>query len=490
MNKRSEKSSNMNKRLLSILVLVLSITNIFAQDSTANTSGFFTLKQCVETAIKYNLQVQQYGFTMEGSKVSLEQAKGNMLPYISGSITHGLSQGRVINPYTNTYVDQNLSSANYALNANVTLWNGSSIQNNIKASSLNYEASKMDWQQQKDNITISVILAYLQVLSNEEQLNAANKQAQTTKKQVERLDILNKDGAIKPSDLYDLKGQFANDELNVITTKNALETSKVALVQLMNVPYSESMELDKINTASELVLYDETTDQIYQQANNTLALVKAAELRRLSAAKTVKAARGYLYPSLYLYGNLGTNYSNAATLEVPGATSDVLTSYYAVDANNNKLSVYEPQTSYTNKVISYGDQWKNNLNTSYGVGLSIPILNGLQSRSRLRQARVTQKLVIVQEQTTKIQLRQNIELAYVNMKTAYDSYLKLSEQVDNFSQSFTAAEARFNAGVGTSVDYLIIKTKVDNATISQITSKYNYILRTKILDFYQGRLTF
>ena len=142
-----------------------------------------------------------------------------MLPFISGNINHGISQGKTIDPFTNSYVNQNLSYADYGLNGQVALWNAGSIRNNIRANSLNYQASKMDFQQQKDNITISVILAYLQVLNNNEQLNAAQQQLEVSRKQVERLEVLNKDGAVSPADLYNLKGDYGTNQLNVVKSK-------------------------------------------------------------------------------------------------------------------------------------------------------------------------------------------------------------------------------------------------------------------------------
>ena len=156
---------------------------------------------------------------MENSKVSSTLAKANMYPFLSGQINHGLSTGRSIDPFTNTYINQNLSTANFNVDASLALWNAGAIKNNIKANNLGYEASRMDLQQQKDNTTISVILAYLQVLNNQEQLNAAIQQADVTRKQVERLEVLNKDGAVAPGTYYDTKGQLANDEMNVIALK-------------------------------------------------------------------------------------------------------------------------------------------------------------------------------------------------------------------------------------------------------------------------------
>jgi outer membrane protein len=119
-----------------------------------------------------------------------------------------MNQGRSIDPFTNSYVTQQINFANYDINTSVTIWNGSSVRNNIKQSELTYKASQLDWQQAKDNITINVILAYLQVLSNQEQLTIAKNQVEVTRNQVGRLDILNNNGAIAPSLLYDLKGNW------------------------------------------------------------------------------------------------------------------------------------------------------------------------------------------------------------------------------------------------------------------------------------------
>ena len=115
---------------------------------------------------------------------------------------------------------------------------------------MTYKAASMDWQQEKDNLTITIILAYLQVLSNADQLITARNQADLTAQQVERLEILNKEGAIKPSDLSDLKGQHASDQITIIDTENALELAKINLCRLMNIPYKKDLVLEKIEPAN------------------------------------------------------------------------------------------------------------------------------------------------------------------------------------------------------------------------------------------------
>jgi len=228
---------------------------------------------------------------------------------------------------------------------------------------------------------------------------------------------------------------------------------------------------------------------IYQQALENLAMIKAVDLRQESALKAVKSAKGQLYPSVVFNGNLATNYSNTASVQNFVSSTDAPTDSYVL-LNSNKVPVYSPQAVYEQQKISYGNQWKNNFNSSFSIGLQIPILNGLTSRSNLNRAKIDVKRSAINAKSTKTQLQQAVEQAYVNMSSAFQRYQTLTQQVKDFAESFRIAEVRFNAGDLTSVDYLIVKRSVDNANINLISAKYDYILRTKILDFYQGRLTF
>ncbi len=184
-----------------ILFLIFSLKS-YSQDSTK----YLTIKQCVDLAIKSNLQVQQSEIQMEQSGLAFKQSKDNLLPQINGSVAQQFNYGRSISNLNNSYVDVQNGAGNYSLNANLLLFNGLSLQNAIKQNALSYNASKMDLQQQKDNITLNVILNYLTVLSNQEALDIARKQASVDSSQVARLDIQNAEGAIPPATLYDLKG--------------------------------------------------------------------------------------------------------------------------------------------------------------------------------------------------------------------------------------------------------------------------------------------
>lgn len=461
------------------------LNKIYAQQNQS--SVIFSLQQCIDTALKYNKDIYYSKLQMQTGAADVMVAKGSRLPYITSDIYHGISQGRGIDPFTNSYINQNLTFANYGLNASFPIWQAGTINNNIKSNRLEYEANKMDWLQQKDDITINVVLSYLQVLKNEEQLNAAMQQAEVTRKQVKRLEILNSSGAIAPATYYDTKGQLGSDELIVINMKSALETSKVGLMQLMNVSYHRDFTISKIEVSENIVLYDAKPFDIYQQAEDNLSLIKAAALRKKSAFYAVKSAKGQLFPILSLDGGLGTNYSNAATLAIANGSSQVETDQY-VFFNNEKLPVFATQNNFIEKRIPYGTQWKNNFNSNISVGLQIPILTGNHTRAMIKKAEIQLKRTELDEKTAKTQLQHQIELAFVNMKSAFETYQTLVQQVKDYAESFRSAEVKFNAGVITSVDYLIAKNNYDHSRINLISAKYDYVLRTRILDYYRGRL--
>lgn len=476
------KKMNIAGLLLSAILL----TATLRAQTTGTTGGVLTLQQCVETAIGNNLLVRQSEYQAQSDKVNYKQAKGSQLPFISGNVNHGINQGRSIDPFTNTYANQQINFASYSINTSITLWNGSSLQNSIKQSELTAKASEMDWQQTKDNITINVILAYLQVLSAQEQLNVAKNQVEVTKTQVARLETLYASGAIAPAMLYDLKGQLSGDQLTVINVKNTLETARINLAQLMNVPYNATVQLENLGASTNPVLYDGTADNIYQTAEQQLAFIKAAEYRKQSAQKRYLAAKAQLLPTLSFNGGFGTNYSSVATRQELLSTADVATSQY-VNVSGSKLPVFAPQSNYQSHKITYGDQWTNNLNSSLSIGLQIPILNGLRARSNVSQAKIAEKRTSFEAQSVKTQLRQAVDQAYVNMNAAFERYLALKNQVEDFTVSFKAAEVKFINGVNTSVEYMIAKNNVDRSNANFVAAKYDYLLRVKVLDFYQGK---
>lgn len=465
-------------------LMVLSAIDVQAQTDTLT-----TIKQCIDIAIKNNLVVQQNDLQMQRLGVNYKQAKDNLLPTLNGQVDHSLNSGRSINVFTNSYVTQSYTSGNYNLNAGLTLFSGLQNLNAIKQTSLAYQAGKMDFQQAKDQVTINVITAYLLVLDNTELLAQAYNQLDVSKKQVERLEILEKDGANKlPSDLYDLKGTYGDNELNLVSTKNNLEASKLSLVQILNIPYNRNIKLEPISVADVANQTGENADQVFDTALKQLAYIKAAELRRQSAERGVKVAKGALSPTVSLFGGITTNYSSTAQNSTVSDSSIVPTKQF-VNTPTGKSTVYTTQYENTFKNIGYYDQFKNNYSTQFGVRLTVPILNYFQNRNKVKLAKIDLQESKYIEENTKNVLRQNVEQAYVNMTLAYNRYNVLVEQVKAYKESFRTAEIRFNAGVLTSVDFVVAKNNFDKANINLINSRYDCYIYNKVLDYYMGRLT-
>ncbi|MGN6490787.1 MAG: TolC family protein [Agriterribacter sp.] len=464
-----------------IMACMLTVTG-YAQNGT------LSLKQCVETALSNNIPVKQTGLLTEAAKADWTKAKSNLLPDINGNWGYGWNQGRAIDPFTNTYIDQQFSSSNAGVSAGLTLFGGLQLQNLIRQTGYAYHASEMEWQQSKDKLTLDVILAYLTVLNNEDTWRIMSEQTEVTRKQVERLSILVEKGATGSYMLSDMKGQLATDELATITNYNALQTAKLNLSQLMNIPYNKDMQLQRLTEGELLEMYPTGAAGVYAASLQNLAMVKAVDLRVKSAYKSYQVAKGGYYPFLRLNGSLGSNYSSVSNTLTPTTIEEVATGDY-VNINGGRTLVYKEQQNYASNKISYNSQLKNNVGTYVGLSLNIPIFNNLQVHTAVKKAKLQAKNAEYEAENTKVVLRQNIEKAHQDMVSSYERYKVLQEQVVQYKESFRSAEIRFNLGTIVSTEYLITKNNYDRARLNLTQTWYEYIFRTRILDFYQGKLT-
>ena len=449
------------KYLFTLLFLPVSILAYAQTDST------LTLQQCLDIAIKNNLQIKQSNTSAELARIDLRQAKENLLPAIDGSIGRTFYQGRGISPVTNSYVNQSQTNDSYSLSGSLTLFNGLALQNAIKSASLAYQAGKMDFQSAKDIVTVNVITGYLAILDNQEVLSAIRSQLAVQQETVDRTEVMEKEGANKAaSDISDQKGQLATNQVSLVNAQNSLDAAKLSLFQQMNIPYRPNAAFKELNAEVLTGDYGANPDQVYKTALQQLAAVKAATLRRQSAEKQVKSYQGLLLPSLTLNGGVATAYSNAAQKPVMVDTTTILQN------------------------IGYGEQFKNNYNSSISLGLNIPIFGNGVRRNNVAKAKINLLNYKDIEDNTKIQLKQNVEQAYYNMSSAYKRYQALTEQVKAYTESFRIYKIRFDAGVLTSVDFIIAKNNLDGANVNLISARYDYFIYSKILDYYQGKLSF
>lgn len=388
----------MKERIFVCLVCLLLLIKFKAASQTIVHK--LTLKQAVDSALNNNLQIRQSDFQMQAASINLRQAKANLLPNLFGNIGQGINQGRSIDPFTNSYINQQIAFGNYSVSSSVTLFSGFQLLNLIKQNALDFQAGKMDLQQTKDNVMLNVILAYLQIENNEEQLTQSQTQASVTSKQVNRLETMNEAGAIAPALLYDLKGQLAEDELTIVTNQNNLNGAKLSLAQLMNVPYQSDLQVEKMSVDTLALEYGDDPAALYNLSVKELAIVKAAELRRQSAERSVKVARAYYYPTVSLSGSYNTNYSNAATQDIVLGTVEVPSEDY-VNVSGSKIPVTTKRTNFETKKINFSDQFNNNYNTSVFLSVQIPILNGFRAKNQVALAKIRLKNAEAESETIK-----------------------------------------------------------------------------------------
>ena len=473
----------MKRKFLVWTVLIFCAASTYAQDTA------LTLQKSIEAALANNIPTKQSELLMQNAGINYKQAKYNRLPNIDGQFNYGQNSGRSIDPFTNGYINQQLSSSSANTQAGLPIFGGFQLKRLIKQNEFAFATATMEWQQRKDELILQVILAYLQILNNEDALKLALQQAEVTRLQVERLEIMAKEGAAPPGNLSDLKGQYAGDELAIVNAENNLESSRVTLTQLMYVPYRPNLTVDRTGFDSTIRLYDALPDEIYATALQQLASVKASDLRVQTSATAVKVASSNFYPTISLYGILNTNYSSAASMLKNTGVTEVPSGDYVV-VNGANLPVITQQNKFANEKISYGSQFNNNLSTAYGVSLRIPIFNNLRNHSNVKLAKNEEKNSRLIAENIKFQLKQSIELAYINISTAYKRYTTLQHQAAAYAESFRIAAIRFENGAINSPEYLIAKNNLEQTNATLITTRYEYLLRTKVLDFYMGRLKY
>lgn len=457
----------------------------------------YSLQQCVNIALENNLQLRQQMLQVQTNQNSIELSQWQRYPTLNFSGNQGLQSGRNIDPFTNQFVEQTVNFSSFQLNTGINLFNGYQLKNTIKQNQLNLQATLKDVESNRNALILNVASSFLLLLNNQEQLEFARRQAETTRFQLERTEKLVKAGSLPEINLYDIRSQLANDELSIVNAQNSIETARLTLKQYMNLPASEVFDIEPINlpAPSANTPYDATLEQVYNAAIKYLPDMEAANFRIESAKTGVEIAKGAKLPSISLGGGLSSSFSSAApkqrfvgdggdskVVDVPSSTKYVSYAGFTVP-------VIERTTVPSGSIKNFGyfDQLNFNRNASLSLSLRMPIFNGYQVKYRIANAQIQQKSVEYQAQIVRNQVRQTVEQAYYTMLNAAKRYDATAKQIESLELSFKAAEARLNAGAINAVEYNIAKNNLDRSRASLIQAKYEYIFRTKILDFYQSK---
>lgn len=479
-----------------ILLPTLLLVNVFvqAQQSSPVTSSTTSadrigLQEAVDVALKNNLSIKQSSLTVENSLNTFDASKWARYPNLNGSANLNLFSGRNINPYTNGIITNTVGSNGFGLSSGVTIFDGYQTRNNIALNQTNVEIAKLDLQAMKNTITLNVVVAYLNILSQEDLLAVSQRQLDVSKIQLERTQKLVNAGSVPETNLFDIQAQLANDEVQVVNAENAIVSAKLTLKQLLNIAADRNVDVIRIEVPNPNIQpYPNSPAEVYDVAQSFLADVQAADMRIKAAQKGVDIAKGLKYPVISAFANANTNSTTAAEkLVVTPTIIEQEAGYVNVAGVRYPVIAVLPSSTTTTEKIGYFRQLGGNVNLSAGISARIPIFNGYNAKYRTTGAVIQQKQAEVQAENVRLRLRQDIETAYVNMSNSAKKYSALGNQVRALEESYRAAESKFNVGSLNSLDYSISKSNLDRARVNQIQAKYDYIFRIKILDYYQNK---
>ncbi len=447
------------KSLVAMAGLLLIIGSVNAQDSLkiewSGQKKMWSLLECINYAHENNITIKRQGFNTQYQENILKQSKLNRLPDLSASSDGTLSYGYTWVQESATNVDQDIRSFGISASSNINIFSGLTNTNTIKRNKVNLLAAVEDMEKTKNDIGLQITGHYLQILFNKELLNVAKEQYQTSQLQAERTKKLVDAGSQAMGSYLEIKSQAAKEALNVTQQENALAMSLLDLAQLLDL--ERPIEFDiKIPDLPELTAFTPAPPaDIYTTALEIMPEIKSAKYNTESKEFDLKIAKGNYYPTLGVGAGMSTN------------------------AN---WLVGDPYDS--NRPLQ--EQFKTNRNTYIGARLNIPLFNRLQTRNNVANAKLNVMDAQFQLKAEKLELRKKIQQAYADAVAAYNKYLSSEEAVNSFAESFRYTEKKFNVGLVNSVDYNVAKTDYTRAQSDLLQSRYEYILRTKILDFYKG----
>jgi outer membrane protein len=422
---------------------------------SANGQNVWSLEKCINYALENNIQIKQQQLNTKYYENQVSQAKSNRLPNLNAQIGNDNSFGRSLT-YLNTYKNVNSSSITGGASTNFTIFNGFQLTNTIDKYELDLQATLKDLQKAKDDMMLNIAGMYLQILFSEELVLVDEAQMEVTKQQLSRTQQLVEAGSLAKGAQLEIEAQMAREELQLVNDKNNMQLSYLSLYQLLELPIAESFKIEKpVLPEIKANLSMANSIDVFNNAMNVRPEIQAAQLRVKSAEKDLEIAKGNQYPSL----SFNANYYNLF---------------------NNKY------TDINGEDIAFGDQLKNNGRSSLGLTLGIPIFNRFQVKNGISNAELQIQDYQYRLQTSSNTLRKEIEQAYTNALAALNRYMSTEKAVESMKEAFRYVEEKFNVGMVNSVDYNLQKNQLTSAQSQLLQAKYEYIFRTKILDFYNG----
>ena len=444
----------------------------------------WSIEDCLQYAMANNIQIKQQVLNTEYNENLLKQSKLGQIPSLSGSANYGFSTGRTLDQTTYRYTNQQINSVNMGLSSYTNLFNGLQVRNTIQQNQLNLMASYQDVESVKNEISLNIAAAYLNIMFNRELVTVTMSQLEITGQQVDRTRKMVEAGRLARGNALELQAQFAGEEVNLVNAENQLSISLLNLQQILHLPIDTTFEI----LIPELADPDENpllvdAQEVYSIAEEIMPEVKSAMLSLESAEKGLAIAKGARSPQLYLSANYNSGYSDVRQQIVEVGPPQQIPLGETVSG--------EPVVSYPQDIPVFGaypffDQVRDNRNAGVGLGLSIPIFNSWSINTNIANARIMHENAKLDLQNRQLALYASIQQAYADALAALKKFNATQQALTSMEESFKYTEKKFEVGLVNTVDYNMSKNQLIATQSDLLQAKYDFIFRTKILNFYRG----
>jgi outer membrane protein len=449
----------------------------------AQTKRAWTLQDCIDHAMRHNLEIKLQQQNEVEARHAVQQSRANFLPSVNADVSHGYSFGRSVDPFTNEFSNERIMRQNAWAGSSWVLFSGFQNVNYLHYNLLRHTAMRHDSEKLKNEIILVIAAAYMQILYSEDFLETATQQIDIIRQQVNRTQALHQGGMLPRGSVLEIEARLAEEELNLITAQNNLRLSYLELIQLLDLDPSENFTIVRPETqiSDQLVIMD--PDMIFNRAMQVQPSITAAESRVAMARRSIAFERGRYSPTLSLVANMSTGYSEASTQFI----ERLETGPVQIGSLGDGTPVFTQGFRNVFGLKPWEDQIRDNFSQYIGLNLRIPVFNRFDVRTRVQQSRVELDRAQTRYELARNNLNKAIHQAHADAVAAFQKYQATSKSLDAFEESFGYTRQRFELGMVSSVEFNDSQARLARAEREALQAKYDYILKTKIMEFYMGQ---
>lgn len=447
----------------------------------------WSLEECVDYALKNNITIKQTELELKTTEIDKKAAFGSFLPNLNANASHSWNIGLNQNITTGLLENQTTQFTAAGINSNVDIYNGLQNQNRYRRATLSKMAAQYQLDKMKDDISLNVANAYLQILFNKEAIKVQQEQLSNNEKQLVRTTELVNAGVTARGDLLDVKATVEADKQRLVAAENALFLSKLSLVQILQLDDYKDFDISEENVAvpTSTVMLQKPED-IIEKAKQSRVELKLANANLEVAEKDIKIAKGALQPSLAGFYNFSTRASYSD--RVVGAQLDLANPTSVIgQVEGTGQNVLQPNFSpVLGKPDSLFNQFSDNKGHNFGVQLTVPIFNGFSVKNNIERSKVALERTKIAKQQAELDLERNVYNAITDAKGAFNSYQSAQSALEARTEAYNYAKEKYAVGMMNSFDFNQAQTLYLNAQSEVLRTKYDYIFKIKLVEFYFG----